>query len=102
MNIAAVAGSPTGDMIEIGQHLRVRHFCYQTAKQRGDIGKIIRIAFAEVKFRCDSQIPLQRQTATNVADMFMHAKNFLHYNDHWQWAIALLWSGMVSRHVIPL
>ncbi len=31
----------------------------------------------------------------------MHAKDFLHYNDHWQWAIASLWSGMEAGMLSP-
>ena len=32
MNIATVAGRPTGDVIQIGQNLRIRHFRHQTAQ----------------------------------------------------------------------
>jgi hypothetical protein len=57
MGIAAVACGPAGDVVEVGQHLRIRHFADQLLEQGGDIGVVIRIALAEVELWRDSQIP---------------------------------------------
>lgn len=84
MSIPAVAGGPTGDVVQIGQYLRVRHFGDKAAEQRRDIGKVVRIAFAEIELWRDSQISFQGQTAANVTNVFMNAKNLLHDNDHRQ------------------
>jgi hypothetical protein len=65
---------------------------------RVDIGVVIRIALAEVELWRDSQIALLRQAAANVADMFMHAENFLnHDNDRQHRRFR---ASMVGRHVL--
>ena len=92
VRISSVAGGPAGDVVQIGQYLRVRHFGDKAAEQRGDVGKVIGIAFAKIEFWCDSQIPFQSQTAANVTNVLMNTKNLLHDNDHGKQDIGLFWS----------
>jgi hypothetical protein len=73
VRISSVAGCPAGDVVQIGQYLRVRHFGDKAAEQR-DIGKVIGIAFAKIEFWCDSQIPFQSQAAANVTNVLMNTK----------------------------
>jgi hypothetical protein len=47
MGIAAVARRPAGDVVEIRQHLRVRHLGNQLFEQGRDIVVLIRIALTE-------------------------------------------------------
>ena len=89
-------------MIQICQYLRVRYFGDKAAEQRRDIGKVIGIAFTKIELWCDSQIPFQSQTAANVTNVFMNAKNLLHDNDHRQRAIGLFWSCVIRWHIIAL
>ncbi|MOA16021.1 hypothetical protein D3C78_1362110 [compost metagenome] len=102
MRIAAVTCGPTGDMIEIGQHLRIRYFANQIAEQRGDIAVFIGVALAEVQLRRDGQIPLQRQATADVPNMFVNAKNLLNHNNDRQRAVRILWTGVIGGHVFTL
>ena len=102
MSIAAVAVGPAGHVIEVGQHLRIRHLFDQSLEQRRDVAVIIRIALAEVELRCDSQIPLLCQTAADIADMFMHAENFLDHDNDRQRTVDAARASMERRHVITL
>lgn len=51
VRVATVARRPAGNVVEIGQHLCVRHFADQVAEQRRDVTVIIRIALTEIEFR---------------------------------------------------
>ena len=63
MGIAPVARRPAGDVVEIRQHLRVRHLGNQRFEQGRDIVVLIRIALTEVQFMRDSQIAFLRQAS---------------------------------------
>ena len=102
MCVAAIARRPTGDVVEVGQHLGIRHLADQPAQERLDIGEIIRIALAKVELRRNGEVTFQRQTAADIADMFMYAENFLHYDDDRQRAIGIFGAGMKRRHTVAL
>ncbi len=89
MGIAAVARRPAGDVVEIRQHLRVRHLADQLFEQGRDIVVLIRIALTEVQFRRDSQIAFLCRAATKIANMFMHAENFLYHDNDRQRTVGI-------------
>ena len=102
VRVATVARRPAGNVVEIGQYLRVRHFADQVAEQRRDVAVIIRIALTEIEFRRNGQVTFQRQTAAEVANMFMNAKYFLHHDHDGQRAIGRFWPRVVRWHVLSL
>ena len=102
MRIATVTRRPTGNVVKVGQHLRIWHFADQVAEKRRDITVIIRIALAEIELWCNGQIPFQSQSTAEVANMFVNAKNLLNHNHDRQRAVSGFWPCVVSRHIIAL
>ncbi len=102
MGIAPVARRPAGDVVEIGQHLRIRDFADQVAEQGGNIAVIVRIALAKVELWRNGQIAFQRQPAAEVANVFVNAENFLDHDYDGQRTVCRFWSGVVSRHILSL
>ncbi|MNP38961.1 hypothetical protein D3C76_1325120 [compost metagenome] len=102
MRIAAVTRRPARHVVQIGQDLCIRHFADQIAEKGRNIAVVVRVALTEIELRCDGQITFQRQSATDIANMFMNAKNFLNHNHDRQWTVCLFRARVVGGHVLTL
>ena len=102
MGITTVTCRPVGNMIEIGQYLRIGHLHDQSIEEGLNIGEIIRIALTKIEFRRHGQIPFEGKAATKIANMFMYAKDFLNHQYHWQRATGVFWSCVIRRHAVAL
>ena len=102
VRVAAVTRRPAGNVVEIGQHLRVRDFADQIAEQRWNIAIVVRIALTEVEFWRNGQISFKCQATAEVANMFVNPKNLLNHNHDGQRTVCRFWSCVPGRHILPL
>src|SRR5471030_1439350 len=70
---------PIGCMVEIGKYLVIRHFTHNFTEDVANVGIVTWVALTKIELGRDSHVSLLCQTATDILNMFMHTKNFLHH-----------------------
>ncbi|MNT00388.1 hypothetical protein D3C72_1348190 [compost metagenome] len=91
-----------GSMIQIRQHLTIRHLAHQILEQFTDIGVFPGIPLTEVQLRRYRQITLLRQTTAHILNMFMYAKYLLYHQNDREGAAVVRRFGDIGRQVVTL
>ena len=89
-------------VIQIRQHLTIRHLGDQLLEQLADIGVVVGVTLAEIELGRDRQIALLGQAAAQILNMFMDAEDFLHHQHDGERAALVGGFGDVGRQCIAL
>ena len=98
LDVAAVAACPGQGGVQIRHYLIVRHLADQAADQFADAGDLARVALAEIELGGHGQVAGFGQPSAQVADVFMHAEDFLHHQHHRQRAAGSGGLCHIARH----
>lgn len=89
-------------VIQIRQHLTIRHLGHQLLEQLADIGVVVGVALAEIELGGNRQIALFGQAAAQILNMFMDAEDFLHHQHDGEGAVVVGGFGDVGRQRVSL
>ena len=67
--------------VEIGHHLRVRHFAHDLADDLRNLGHFRHVALSREQLGRNRKVAELGEAAAHILDVLMHAKNFL-YHEH--------------------